>query len=160
MLTVIKDVGLPSAKYKGRFVADGRRVPRAKQFAPPISLGMKRTTDLNGLIDDGTGSEHGVITADMTNGYLNANLDSSIEIYMRVPKEFQTEEMKKWKIRMFGSARPCTAYHRPDLILHGTQSLNSLKILATQKLLDSLLCISKRLKTNLSSSEFTLMIST
>ena len=94
MLTHYKDAGTPNAKYKGRFVADGRKVPRHKQFSPPISLSMKRSADLNGLLADESGSEHGVIVADMTNGYLHAELDPSVEIYMRVPKEYQTEEMQ------------------------------------------------------------------
>ena len=95
MLTHIKDAGTPNAKYKGRFVADGRRVPRYKQFAPPMALNMKRTADINGLIESTDDRAHGVIVADMTNGYLNAEFDPTIEIYMQVPRECQTEKMKK-----------------------------------------------------------------
>ena len=95
MRTHLKDVGTPNEKYKGRFVADGRCVPRTKLFAPPISLGMKRTADVNGLLHSEIDGEHGVVIADMTNGYLHADLDPSIEICMRVPKEFQTDEMKQ-----------------------------------------------------------------
>ena len=94
MLTHIKDVGTPIEKFKGRFVADGRRVPRYKQFSPPMALNMKRAADINSLLGSGSADTHGVVTADMTNGYLHADLDPSIEIYMRVPPEFQTDEMK------------------------------------------------------------------
>ena len=62
-----------------------------------MALNMKRAADINGLRGSKAHRDHGVIIADMTNGYLNADLDPKIEIYMRVPKEFQTEEMKQVK---------------------------------------------------------------
>ena len=77
MLTHIRDVGAPIEKFKGRFVADGRRVPRYKQFSPPMALNMKRAADINSLLGSGSADTHGVVTADMTNGYLHADLDPS-----------------------------------------------------------------------------------